>query len=160
MNWDEYFFRHVYLAASKSRDPRTKIGAILVKDGIIISEGYNGFCRGVKDLPERYLDKETKYRFTCHAEANSVLNACRHSICTMNSICCTNGIPCCECSKVLIQAGILEIVVHKQWPEMNQKWQESIKTSKIMFKEAGIKIRVFDKQLNLQGLNNGEVVAV
>jgi len=46
MNWNEYFFRHVYLAASKSKDSRTKIGAALVKSNIIISEGFNGICRG------------------------------------------------------------------------------------------------------------------
>jgi dCMP deaminase len=160
MSWDEFFMRHVYLAATKSRDPRTKIGAILVKDGVIISEGFNGFPRKVKDLPSRYLNKKTKYKMVCHAEHNAVLNACRTGISTLGSICFTNGIPCCECSKALIQAGILEIVVHKQWPEMNQKWKESIKTSKIMFKEAGVKIRIFDEVLGLEGFNNGEIVKV
>ena|ERR1017187_6944669 len=160
MSWDEFFFRHVYLAALKSRDPRTKIGAVLVKDGIIISEGMNGFPRKVLDLPERYADQETKYKFICHAENNAILNACRHGISTMGSICYTNSIPCCECAKSLIQSGVLEIVVHKQWPEMHEKWQESIKISKIMFKESGVKIRVFDKKLGLIGLNDGKEIEV
>lgn len=160
MNWDEFFMRHVYLAASKSKDPRTKIGAILVKDGVIISEGFNGFARKVKDLPSRYFNKEIKYKFICHGEHNSVLNAARRGESTLDSICYTQGIPCNSCAIALIQAGIKEIVIHNQWPEMNQKWKESIKISKVMFKEAGVKIRIYNEILDLQGLNNGEIVEV
>ena len=160
MNWDDFFMRHVYLAASKSKDPRTKIGAVLVKDGIIISEGFNGFARKVKDKSIRYYDKNIKYLFIVHGESNAILNAARNGISTYGSICYTNGIPCNECAKNLIQAGIKKVIVHAQWPEMNQKWKESIKTTKIMFKEAGIKIQIFNKTLGLTGLNNGEIVNV
>jgi dCMP deaminase len=159
-SWDELFMRHVYLIASKSKDPRTKIGAILVKDGIIISEGYNGFARNVKDKPSRYRVKEQKYPFMVHGEANAVLNTCRHGVNTTGSICYTQGIPCNECAKTLIQAGVTEVIVHRQWPAMNQKWLASIKTTKIMFKEAKVKIRVLNKKLNLTGINDGVVVKV
>jgi dCMP deaminase len=160
MTWDEAFMRHVYLVAAKSKDPRSKIGAVLVKDGIVISEGFNGFARGVKDYAERYYDKETKYRFVVHGEANSVFNAVRHGINTTDAVCYTQGIPCCECAKALIQAGVKEVVVHQQWPAMNQKWLESIKTSKIMFRESGVKIRVYNQMLGIHGLNDGYTVLV
>jgi dCMP deaminase len=159
-SWDELFMRHVYLIATKSKDPRTRIGAILVKDGVIISEGYNGIARGVKDLPERYNNKEIKYAFVVHGEANSVLNAIRHGTNTTGSICYTQGIPCNECAKVLIQAGIKEVVVHKQWPAMNQKWLNSIKITKTMFRESGVKIRIFSQALNMVGMNDGLIVRV
>ena len=60
MDWNEYFFRHVYLAAQKSRDPRTKIGAVLISEKNLVSTGFNGFPMGVKDLDERYQNRELK----------------------------------------------------------------------------------------------------
>ena len=160
-SWDEFFMRHVYLAASKSKDPRTKIGAALVKDGIIISEGFNGFARAVKDLPERYLDKETKYKFVVHAECNAILNAARHGISTNHSILYTNGIPCENCGKTVIQAGVEEVVIHKQWPDIpSEIWRSSIEITKVMFKESKVKIRVLNCQLNLQGVVDGKIINV
>lgn len=160
-SWDEYFLRHVYLAASKSKDPRTKIGAILVKNGIIISEGYNGFARGVSDLEERYLDRKTKWNYVVHGECNSILNAARNGISTINSILYTNGIPCKECGKTIIQAGIVEVIIHKQWPEiLSEDWKESVGITKIMFQEAGLKIRSVNITLGLIGLVDGKIINV
>ncbi len=65
--------RTVYLVAQKSKDPRTKIGSVLVKDNIIISTGFNGFPIGVLDKQERYLNREQKLRYVSHSESNSVL---------------------------------------------------------------------------------------
>lgn len=159
MDWDEYFMRHVYLAASKSKDPRTKIGAVLVKDGVIISEGYNGFPRKVKDLPERYANRETKYKYTAHGEHNSVLNACRRGVATLDSICYTNGLPCNGCAIALIQAGIKEVVIHRQWPEMTG-WKDSMKITQEMFDEACIVVRIFDQKLNLEAYIDGSKIIV
>jgi dCMP deaminase len=160
-SWDEFFMRHVYLAASKSRDPRTKIGAVLVKDGVIISEGFNGFPRKVKDLPERYLNRNLKHKFVVHAEANSILNAATHGTSTKGTILYTNGIPCDSCGKTIIQAGIAEVVIHEQWPEiLSEFWKESTELTKIMFEEANIPIRKFRGNLALQGLVDGKVINV
>jgi len=153
--------RHVYLAASKSKDPRTKIGAVLVKDGSIISEGFNGFSRGVLDLPKRYAHKETKYQFVVHAECNSILNAARHGISTNHSILYTNGIPCCSCGKEIIQAGIEQVIIHKQWPEISSPiWKESIEITKIMFDEANVEIRTLDSVLGIKGIVDGKIIEV
>ena len=162
MSWDEYFMRHVYLAALKSKDPRTKIGAVLVRDGIVISEGFNGIARGVLDAPERYHDRIIKYQYICHGEANSVFNAARSGVKTLGSILYTQGIPCNECAKAVIQAGVVEIVIHAQWPEMKyaEKWVESTNVSKIMFSEAGIPIRSFNKILDLDGYVDGKIIMV
>ena len=159
-SWDEFFMRHMYLAASKSKDPRTKIGAVLVKDGIIISEGYNGFARKVADLDERYLDRETKYKYVVHGEVNSILNAARHGISTKDSVLYTNGIPCYDCGKCAIQAGVSEVVVHKQWPGNDKKWLDAAEITKTMFRESGVKIRIFDMVLGLTSISNGEIVTV
>lgn len=160
VSWDELFMKHVYLIASKSKDPRTKIGAVLVKDGIIISEGYNGFARGVRDLEERYSDSTIKYAFVVHAEANGVLNAVRHGINTSGATCFTQMIPCSECAKILIQAGIQEIVVHSRWVYKNPQWEKAMKITKIMCGEAGVVIRDFDKFLSIQTLADGRIISV
>ena len=167
-SWDEYFMRHVYLVATKSKDFRTKIGAVLVLDKRIISEGYNGICRCVLDdishVSERY-ERPEKYFWQEHAERNSFYNCSYNGITTNGSILYTNGIPCSECARAVIQCGVKEVIVHKQWQEFEQKfyWEkfiESAKRSKIMFDEADIKIRVFNMFLGVSGMLDGNEISV
>ena len=161
-SWDEFFMRHVYLSALKSKDPRTRIGSILVRDKHIISSGYNGFGHGVIDSAERYNDKETKYSFICHAEFNSVLQCAKLGISSLNTTLYTPGFPCAECCKALIQGGISEVVLHKQWPNLiySDKWVKSFEISKQMANEAGIKVRVFDGVLGMQGVLDGKIIRI
>src|SRR4051812_7310796 len=91
---DEFFMRHAYLAATKSKDPRTKIGAVLVKDREIISQGFNGFPRKVNDLDAARWERPRKYDYVAHAEHNSVLNCARKGISSLGATCYTNGLPC------------------------------------------------------------------
>lgn len=161
MDWNEYFFRLMYLVSSKSPDPRTKIGAILIRDKSMISSGFNGFPMGVQDLPQRYENRQEKIKFICHAEMNSILIAARFGISTKDSKLITNGIPCQDCCKAVLQGGINEIIVHKQWPEFtNPHWIESVKISKIMLQEAGVPVRIYDKKLNIQTLCDGKIIEV
>jgi dCMP deaminase len=156
-SWDVWFMKQVYLVAEKSKDPSTKIGAILVKDNHIISSGYNGFPRKVRDRKGRYLKREIKYKFVVHAEDNAVLAAARFGISTLDTVLYTQGIPCCECAKSVIQGGIKTIVVHKQWQlRESSRWDKSCEISSIMFKEAGIPIIVLDAVLNVDGYTNGK----
>lgn len=161
-DWDEFFMRHVYLAATKSKDPRTRIGAILVKDKHIVSSGYNGFGRGVKDLKERYEDRETKYSYICHAEFNSVLQCAKLGISSLGATLYTPGFPCSECCKTIVQGGISTIVLHKQWPNLtySEKWVKSFQISEQMIKEAGIEVRWLDKTLNVQSVLDGKVISI
>lgn len=160
MNWDEYFLRLVYLVSNKSKDPRTKIGSVIVRDNGIISTGFNNFPRKVADLPERYNDRETKYKFICHSEASAVLQCARIGVTALDATLYTQGYPCYECCKSIIQSGIKEIVLHKQWPDLtySEKWVESYKISKLMLEETGIKVRYFDKILGIKGfIDNQEI---
>lgn len=161
-SWDEFFLRHVYLSALKSKDPRTRIGAVLVRDKQIVSTGYNGFGRKVKDLPERYNDRETKYSFICHAEFNSILQCAKIGLSSDNTTLYTPGFPCAECCKAIIQGGISEIVIHKQWPNLiyAEKWVKSLEISKLMIAEAGISVRVFDGVLGMQGVLDGKIINI
>lgn len=149
--------RHAYLIGSKSRDKSTQIGAVLVQDGCIISEGYNGICRKVNDNVERRHIRPEKYSWYEHGERNSIYNAARNGIKTFGAVMFTNYTPCVDCGRAVIQAGLSEIVLHKQWSDIfnetkQDKWKGQDNTTLIMFEEAGLKVRWFDKFLDIECL--------
>lgn len=161
-SWDEYFMRSAYLIASKSHDPKTRIGSVLVRDKNIISTGYNSFPRKVKDLSQRYEDRELKNRMVCHSEENCILTAARLGVNTSNTVLYTFGIPCANCAKALIQGGVLGIIIHSQWPNLTYSpaWVKSIELSKLMFHEAGIYIDNFNQILGIKGFLDGKEIDV
>lgn len=123
--------------ASWSKDPSTKVGAVIVDhDHRLLGAGYNGFARGVDDREDRYLDKPTKYKLIVHAEANAILNAVS-SIRGMTIY--TTKFPCSECTKLIIQAGICRIITPP--PGDGEPWASDAQFSKLMIKEAGVLLR-------------------
>lgn len=164
MDWNEYFFSHVYLAARKSKDPSSKIGAIIVNKDTIISEGYNGFPRKVLDLEERLSDRNTKLVFTVHAEHNAILNCARNGISTMGGTIYVNAFPCDGCMKNIIQAGITKVYIHKEYQDLfckrNNNWADSYKIAKLMAEEAGIEIVYYSKFLDEKALLGGNEIKV
>jgi len=111
------------IAAFRSKDPRSKMGACIVNSrNRIVGTGYNGFPTGIDDeaLPwdsdGDYVD--TKYAYVCHAELNAILN----SNSDLNGCRIYTGcFPCNECAKAIIQAGITEVVYmrYNHSPEMD-----------------------------------------
>lgn len=165
-SWEQTFFQDVYRIAARSRDPRTKIGAVLVHwdEKIPIMRSYNGIVQKVKDLPNR-MERPEKYFWMSHAERNSIFLCARKGISTEGTTMLTQGIPCCDCADAVIQSGIIEVVVHKQWQFYEEKfnwekWNESAKRSEIKFKEAGVKIRVWDGLLNETGYLDGKKISI
>jgi dCMP deaminase len=157
--------RHVYLVASKSKDKHTKIGAILVKNNKVISEGYNGICSLVKDNKMERYERPEKYFWFEHAERNSIFSAAKFGISTDGSILYTNALPCFDCTRALIQSGIKEIIVHKQWKNYDEKlqrnkWDENAIRSRLMLSEAGIPIRELDKFLNISAFLDKSVICI
>lgn len=139
MNWDQYFLNLVYHVAAKSRDPSTKIGAIIVgPTKEILSSGYNGFPRGVEYNDPSREERPEKYFWYEHAERNAIYNAARHGIKISGSSLYTNGCPCADCARGVIQAGIREVIVDEEWGVSNPRWKESCQRSRAMFEEAGV----------------------
>lgn len=135
-SWNDYFMDLARVAASKSKDPSTKVGCVVVRpDRSIVSLGYNGFPRGVNDGADRYADRPTKYAFVVHAEANAIV-ASRTDL-TGCWLYCTL-FPCQECAKLIIQAGI-EAVYCPEIPEEGN-WQDSMKNAMMMFAEARVMV--------------------
>ena len=140
ISWDEYFMGIALLSAKRSKDPNTQVGACIVNQfNKIVGIGYNGFPIGCPDdfLPwEREGDNvnETKYPYVVHAEANAILNSTKdlHGAKIFVAL-----FPCNECTKLIIQSGIKEIVY------MSDKYAETdaVKASKKMLDLAGVKTR-------------------
>ena len=145
--WDLHFLEIALVVAKVSKDPSTKVGAVIVDPytRMIVSTGYNGFPRGVNDAPERYNDRPTKYALVVHAEANAILNAPRRPVdCTLF----VTLAPCAECAKLIIQSGITRVVT---FPALQERWTESHNTAVMMFKEAGIKLEyIAEDELGVQ----------
>ena len=162
--WEEWYFKIMYLVASKSKDPKTKIGAVLVKNRRIISTGYNGICRGVNDkLPER-SERPEKYLWYEHGERNAIYAAARYGIDTMGTTMYTNGIPCADCARAIVQSGVSQVVVHKTYENLSanaqksknrDQWKGHNEASVAMFEEVGIELDVFDGFLDVDAYFDG-----
>lgn len=146
LSWDEFFIGVAKLAAGRSKDPSTQVGACIVgKDNRILSIGYNGAPNGFSDdkFPwNRVGDKkiDTKYPYVCHAELNAILNYFGSRKDFRGSKIYVDLFPCNECAKVIIQAGISEVVY------LSDKYcgtEENI-ASKLLFDSCGIKYRQLD----------------
>lgn len=139
MNWDEYFLSIARVTASKSKDPSTKVGAVIVRpDRTIVSVGYNGFPRGVVDTPERLNDRNIKYSLVVHAEMNAILSA-RESLAgyTLYTV---PFMPCDRCFVHVIQAGIKRVVFMKATDEQNVRWGEAFNRVRALAEEVGVEL--------------------
>jgi dCMP deaminase len=125
-----------------SRDPSTKIGAVIVNDERrILATGYNGFPRGIEDTEERLNDREQKYPLIVHGEMNALLGALYSGVSVKDATLYVWGLPvCAECTKNVIQSGIKRVVI--TYPEhAPEKWQTQWNNmSKPMYEEAGVSI--------------------
>ena len=149
-NWDLKYCELAKHIAQWSKDPSRKIGAVVVGDhGQILSQGYNGFPRGVNDTQQRLNDREQKYKYVVHAEMNCIYNASLNGVSLNESTLYAYGLPICsDCSKGIIQVGIKRVVVYT--PEVNkidipEAWKQSGDLAKQMFNEAGVKYNWYDK---------------
>lgn len=126
-----------FLTAMRSEDRSSWIGAVIVgKDKEIISTGYNGFPRGVKVTEER-MERPAKYAWTEHGERNAIYNAARTGACTKGATMYTHGIPCMDCARAVIQAGITRVVTCKDGLVPGAKWEDH-QARATMLKEAGV----------------------
>ncbi|WP_025724685.1 deoxycytidylate deaminase [Acholeplasma granularum] len=139
ISWDQYFMGLAKLSALRSKDPNTQVGACIInQDKRIVAIGYNGLPIGMSD-DEFHWEKNqdysnSKYAYVVHAEANAILNATSN---LKNSTLYVTLFPCNECMKLLVQAGIKEIVYMSD----KDKGKESHIASTLMMKKAGITSR-------------------
>jgi dCMP deaminase len=142
--WDLRYLKLAYEVAQWSKDPSSKIGAVTVgAKGQVLSQGFNGFPRGLKDDFTRLHDRETKYKYVVHAEMNAIYNATYNGTSLDGATLYVYGLPICsECAKGVIQVGIKRVVMPNQ--KMDGKWLDSWMTSMNFFDEAGVDFDFID----------------
>lgn len=141
--WDRRLLGLAKHVADWSKDPSTKVGAILVDDrNIVVGMGYNGFARGVEDSPARLNDRPTKYKYVVHAEVNAILMAGERARGASLYVWPSFGVPniCHDCAKFAVQAGIVEVVGPAP-DEVYESWAESLNHARAMLLEAGVNFR-------------------
>jgi len=144
-SWDEYFIEMARLVSKRSTCLRRYVGAVLVKDKRILATGYNGAPRGLKHCVEvgclrKKLNIPSGERHelcrALHAEQNALIQASLYGISVKGSMLYSTCQPCVICAKMLINAGIEEIVVLEGYPD---------KMAMEFLKAAGIKVRTLKK---------------
>ncbi len=144
--WDEYFLNIADVVASRSNCLRRHVAALIVKDRRIISTGYNGTPRGIKNCCEGGCPRcasnvpsgENLGECVCsHGEENAIVQAAYHGISVREGTLYTTFSPCLLCAKMIINAGISEVVYRARYSIDG--------TSMRLLKEAGVVIRALDE---------------
>ncbi|MFO7535555.1 MAG: cytidine/deoxycytidylate deaminase family protein [Kiritimatiellia bacterium] len=143
-DWDTYFMDIAHVAARRGNCRRRQVAALIVKDRRIISTGYNGTPRGIKNCFEggcRRCAGEAPSGASlgecicCHAEENAIIQAAYHGIAVRDSMIYSTLSPCLICTKMIINAGILEVVYETEYEFSSQ--------ARELFLEAGVVIRQY-----------------
>ena len=137
--WNKRFLDMAKLISTWSKDPSTIVGCVITDNlNRVISIGYNGYPRGVKDTYND--DRNEKLRKTIHAEENALLFAKQSLIGT--TIYVTHP-PCSRCAAKLIQAGVSTIIYLQPTNEFIKRWEDDIKSSLSMYKDVGMNVMAY-----------------
>ncbi|HNX68068.1 MAG TPA: dCMP deaminase family protein [Candidatus Omnitrophota bacterium] len=140
--WDEYFMNIAKVVAMRSNCMKRKIAAVIVKDKRIISTGYNGTPRGIKNCNEggcprcASVDASGKDLGEClcsHGEENAIVQAAYHGVRVKGATLYTTFSPCLMCTKMIINSGIGEVVYQAAYPMMDLSLR--------LLAEAGVTVR-------------------
>ncbi len=141
-DWDEYFMEIAGIVASRSNCLRRHVAAVIVKDRRIISTGYNGTPRGIKNCDEGGCPRcasdtpsghDLSECLCCHGEENAIVSAAYLGASVNGATLYTTFSPCLLCAKMIINAGIREVVYR-------ERYSIDATSSKIL-REAGVKLR-------------------
>ncbi len=147
-DWDEYFMEIAKVVALRSNCTRRHVAAVIVKDKRIISTGYNGTPRGIKNCNEGGCPRcsstapsGTKLDecLCSHGEENAIVQAAYHGICVKDATLYTTFSPCLNCAKMIINAGIREVVYNEHYTIDG--------TASAILREAGVVLRPLKKTI-------------
>lgn len=132
--WDLRFMRIAREVAGWSKDPKRKVGAVIVRDRRMLSTGYNGFPSGYPDT-DAHLRDPHKNTITIHAEANAVANAPGD---LKGATIYVAGLhPCAQCAALIVQSGITRVVYDFE-PSRDSSWSDSVAAAKAIFEQCGV----------------------
>ncbi len=139
-SWGAYWMNMAVAAGEKSKDPKCKVGAVIVRNNVIASTGFNGFARDLSDDQDLLADVEEKLKWMCHAEFNAIMNAARYGTALEGTTIYVTKFPCFACCNAIIQAGIdsLYTLDTKFWDDDPVDGDHSRKIAAIA--QAGLKV--------------------
>jgi dCMP deaminase len=115
-SWDEYFLKVAMLVSERATCPRMHCGCVLVKDKQILSTGYNGSIPGDDHCEDAgCLVVDNHCVRTIHAEMNAILQCSSHGIRTEGATAYVTNMPCTNCAKALITAGIKQVIIFSDY---------------------------------------------
>jgi len=141
-DWDEYFMGIAKVVALRSSCIKRKVASVLVKDKRIVSTGYNGTPRGVKNCNEGGCPRCNSFAksgskldecFCSHAEENAITQAAYHGVNIKGATLYTTFSPCLMCTKMIINSGLVEVVYNHDY--------SVVKSAFLLLSEAGVKVR-------------------
>jgi dCMP deaminase len=141
-SWDEYFMNIAKVVASRSNCMKRKVAAIIVRDKRVVSTGYNGTPRGTRNCNEGGCPRCNNLATSgtaldeclcSHGEENAIVQASYHGVSLKDAIIYTTFAPCLQCSKMIINSGIREVIYNMDYPLNDSAFR--------LFQEAGIFIR-------------------
>jgi dCMP deaminase len=158
--WDSRYLGLAHHIAQWSKDPRAKVGAVLVNQRLarVVATGFNGFPSNVEDSAERLENKARKLQMILHAEQNALLHAGRDAReCDAYVV----GKPVCNvCATLLIQSGVRRVVAAAPRAHTDSYWDRVGLLAIDMLREAGVEFTaVTGTQLDALGLNRDEARA-
>lgn len=142
--WHKRFFDLSEMVASWSKDPSTKVGAVIVDEDThqILSVGYNGFPKGIADTVERLENREEKYKYVVHAEINSIFNAAKTGANISGKSIYVWAMPVCsKCASAIVSTGIKKVYVKQEFLN-NARWEAEWCLSVDIFNEAKVELIV------------------
>ena len=140
-DWDSRFMHLALHVRDWSKDPRTKVGCVIVgPSNEVRSIGYNGLPRGVDDTKRSRYEPLDKYKWIEHAERNAIYNAARAGIPLEGCRMYVPWFPCADCARAIIQSGLSELVASE--PDFNHpKWGDDFRVATELLKEAQVRVR-------------------
>lgn len=150
--WDRHFLRLAREVSLMSKDPSTKVGAVIVRpDRSIASTGYNGFPKSFQrfdDNEAAYADRDHKLTHVIHAEMNAILHLKGEPISRLHTIYVYPCQPCPNCMKHIIQIGVRRIISVEPPESMKDRWAADFKIAFQMFhRGGGDHFKLYEKEL-------------
>lgn len=140
-DWDRRWMDTANHFATFSKDRNRQVGCVIIdEDHGLVSQGWNGFARGVNDNIDERHERPLKYVYTKHAEENAFLNAARMGARTKGATLYVNRYPCANCAGDIVQAGIKTVVCPAPIFD-HPRWGESMKEASKILNEGSIAVR-------------------
>jgi len=141
---DRTYFGLCQKVSESSTDPDTRVGCVVVRRATVLVGGCNAFPQGLDDSTGRRSIRPDKYAWIEHAERNAIYSAARMGIALAGARLYVELMPCIECARAIIQAGISEVIVSadRMLRYENDKYSKEHAVAELMLREAGVSVRL------------------